>query len=595
MFSAEEGSRTMRTSSPLLVLAAFLAIAATPASAASITRPGMTVTGPATNVSFTFGAATATCTASSLTFTTPKSGGAASIYFAGTDAAFGGCTIAGKAATVTVAPAVWTFAVGKALDAPANASWEVSLATSQITIAAAGGFCTVTLTATPSPATYTNAASALAVADSTVAFTRTGDASCGPASGATGSFKGTYSFAASLMAITENNSSGWTLGSCKGGGISGSGSAFQTRAQLVWMSDFNAVQCEDAGIGFSWSATGSGIGHSRFRDRWFDLAAFAGTSNAPAAGAAGRATTVARIEQGAGGVADVNARLLVIPIASGAIAVVVNTPANCAIDGGETSLDGRAAITKLELEDVYAGTIGQWSQLAAFDGTATCKVDIVRGARLDNSGTTAQFKLFLETVDRVDGSDDVPWDTLGNTSWPATVSKPAFVGGSELAKLVDTTDASVGYVVATDALAKFDTDPTDTEYYLALRSDTPTSTTATWENPTTGTKSRCDGATYARLSGGGPPSTTYRESGWSDVIGFNTAGGVYPICSLTYALAWRDAKDVSNPSGTINQYRQRTVSDYLKFVTGAVGQALAETEHYTALPAAILRTARKGA
>jgi ABC-type phosphate transport system substrate-binding protein len=396
-------------------------------------------------------------------------------------------------------------------------------------------------------------------------------------------------------------SADFSLSPCGGGAIQGSGATFQTNAHAVWGPNFEAACLLDGTV--SYNSTGSGTGRTRFLNRNFDTTAFAGTDEAPgdATGAAAR-DLVTGLQAGPSGTDD--GVLETIPVSASSIAVIVNLPDGCAIDtpvNGAT--DPRPALEKNHVEDVFAGVIDNWSQVPALDqADADCNVAISRTVRFDSSGTSFEFKKFLETVDSADGDgSDTPWETLGNTSWPDTTVNAGEAGGQPLANKVAADDASIGYVVLADGRdAGFQRDTAgDDEYWLPLRSGAPNSTTNGFADPAkAGVSSstrgaNCDTATYQQTGGGTVPTTTQSEPDWSRVVGFNSASG-YSICALTYALAWRDAADVEDPNAAITESRQRTARDYLDYVVSDTGQADAVAQDYSALPAGVLGTARSG-
>jgi ABC-type phosphate transport system substrate-binding protein len=288
-----------------------------------------------------------------------------------------------------------------------------------------------------------------------------------------------------------------------------------------------------------------------------------------------------------------------IPVTASSIAVIVNLPDTCTVETPVGGGDPRPALEKDDVENIYAGGVDNWGDVPAM-GDA-CDVPINRVVRFDSSGTTFEFKKFLETVDAAHG-DTTNWPGFGNTAWPDTTVNAGVAGGPALAEKVAADDGSIGYVVladARDAGFQRSTTGTDDEYWLPLRSGAPDSATDPFVDPskagvTSSTRgAACDEAAYAQ-SGGGLPTTTQSEPGWSRVGGFNSANG-YSVCALTYMLAWRDAADVEDPNGVINESRQRTVRDYLDYVLSPAGQGDAELEDYSVLPSDVLQTAGEGA
>jgi ABC-type phosphate transport system substrate-binding protein len=414
---------------------------------------------------------------------------------------------------------------------------------------------------------------------------------------------GACAAAAALVAVSAAPASAadFSLLPCEGGDIQGSGATFQTNAQNAWSASFG-LSC---GPLVTYNSTGSGTGRSRFLNRNFDLAAFAGTDEAPgdAAGAQPR-DLVTGIQAGPNGNDD--GVLETIPVTASSIAVIVNLPDSCSVETPVSGSDPRAALEKDDVEDIYSGDIDNWGQVPAINDA--CNVAINRVVRSDSSGTTFEFKKWLETVDDVDGdATNIDWEGLANTSWPdTTVNAGADMpGGQPLANKVANDDASIGYVVlgdGRDAGFQRATTGTDDEYWLPLRSGAPDSTTNPFVDPsesgvTSSTKgANCDQATYVQNNGDPVPTTTQSEPDWSRVVGFNSTNG-YSICALTYMLAWRDAADVDEdpaPPVVITEAGQRTVRDYLEQIVSDSGQSDALGEDYSVLPSGVLGTARSG-
>jgi ABC-type phosphate transport system substrate-binding protein len=413
---------------------------------------------------------------------------------------------------------------------------------------------------------------------------------------------GACAAAAALAAATASPASAdFTLSPCAGDDIQGSGATFQAVAQSVWsQSGF----CETPTV--TYNSTGSGTGRQRLLDRDFAQAAFAGSDEAPAAGTDPARDTVGGLQQG-GTMGSDDGVLETIPVTASSITVIVNLPNGCAIDTPVNSVtDPRPALEKQDVEDIFDGEFDNWNQVPALDAAdGDCNVAIERVVRNDNSGTTFEFKKFLEEVDAASGGEnDTNWPGLGNTVWPDTTVNPGTSGGPAVASKVNADDGSIGYVVLADARPNFeDAGMGDDEYWLPLREGTnPLSTAGAFADPASAGPApqdppvkgaNCDNATYLAAGGGAVPTTTQSAGGWAGVEGHNSAAG-YSICAISYMLVWRDALDV-DPQTSITQGRQRTVRDYLEYILSEDGQAAAQGEDYSALPSGILTTANDGA
>lgn len=403
----------------------------------------------------------------------------------------------------------------------------------------------------------------------------------------------------------------------------GRGATFQADAQTLWAEHFGIAEFGGCtGFKPKYTAVGSGAGRTAFQRREFNIAAFGGTDEAPSIGVEGDTSnaTVRGIEEvnatiNGEAIKNKDARLLVVPVVSAALTVVINTPDGCPVVKkiGEVTAGvprkNRAKISNSEIEQIYRGEIKTWDKLAAFHDTDTdCKDTIKVAVRQDSSGTTSQFKQWLHTVNSGVVHKEKDWEELAfganNTLWPElpSIKKPVAAGGAEVAKLVETSDASIGYVVLADAAPKFGTSEGEGSiYWTALLNsagemeDPAVTPSVEEEEEGVFTKSNCASAEYSiALTGGAIPATTWgRLADWSKVVGFNSKTA-FAICSLSYVLAWRDAADVNNPFGKINEKLQRSVRDYIKWIT-SVGQTTALPAFYSPLPTKIRETALAGA
>jgi ABC-type phosphate transport system substrate-binding protein len=201
--------------------------------------------------------------------------------------------------------------------------------------------------------------------------------------------------------------------------------------------------------------------------------------------------------------------------------------------------------------------------------------------RFDVSGTTLQFKRWLDQVNPGRG-----WTGFANSEWPGATINPGTKGGGALAALVKSTDGSLGYVdLATARANGFETagGGTDDTFWLAVDDNAgqPSEPTADPDGYREGTPARganCDGTQFTRQPGGADPTL----EDWSQVTGATTPSG-YPLCLLTFDLAWDDQADVYG-SGDGEQGQARTVKDYLADVVGTSGQSLLPAGDYSSLP-----------
>lgn len=371
----------------------------------------------------------------------------------------------------------------------------------------------------------------------------------------------------------------FSLGPCGGSAVSGQGSSFQTAAQGAWAAQF-AAGCSSIQVGYTANGSGAGLaslGANATGDR--DPATrFAGTDDAPTA------QQIARIDAGPASGATAAGQVRAIPVAAGAIVVIVNFPDGCAVPAGEAYGD-RFHVSSQVLEEAWAGQRATWGDLLPGIAPGCAGAPVKRAVRFDASGTTQQFKRWLDHVDPGRG-----WAGYGNTEWPGTTINAGTKGGGALAGLVASADGSLGYVDLATARAK-GFEAGDDTFWLPVddAAGQPVEPTADPQGYVQGTAARganCDAAQFSGAPAGADPTL----GDWSAVTGVETPTG-YPLCLLTYALAWDDAARVYG-AGAAEEAKARTVKDYLGFVVGADGQSILAAHDYAPLPAGLAAVAR---
>jgi ABC-type phosphate transport system substrate-binding protein len=369
--------------------------------------------------------------------------------------------------------------------------------------------------------------------------------------------------------------------SCTGGNITGAGSSLQGLAHTaVWKPAFEGSVCNEGTFPtVSYEPVGSGKGMAEWN---YDGAkgsintglSFIGTDDAPSK------TQIEAIKSKAGG-----AQLAVVPVTQTAIAIVANLPEGCELEG----------ITNTSLVAVMEGRVSNWSKVEGTEGT--CNSAITRVVRKDASGTTYQFKNYLFklynkglfcTTGATEGK--ATWQDLEafetpNVSWPescpakalSTVVRPAANGGGELVKKVNATDGSIGYAALPDAVNDKDANTV----ILSLQNNgQKKGGEANFADPNSGTVANCGGMTYQVPS----PIGARRDVDWSGVFGAKPAigGESYPLCALTYALAFHGYQ-----AAGFTQAQETTVRDYLYgYVVQPTGQEDINSNYYAALPTA---------
>lgn len=388
--------------------------------------------------------------------------------------------------------------------------------------------------------------------------------------------------------------------SCEGSDITGRGSSLQNIAQnSVWKVGFETGVCgtEPFTPSITYESKSSGAGMEKWN---YDLKegkintafSFIGTDDAPNATQIGNITSVAK-----------GASLLTIPVAQTSIAIAANPPAGCEVEG----------VTNKDLENVFDGTILKWSQLSQFLTSAggepnpACNFAIKRIVRKGSSGTTYQFKNYLYQIEKkpvpcVTGGEKT-WaelETAGtiNETWPedegCAITRSALEkveGGGGLAEAVAKTPRSIGYAALPDVKSKFKStncEETSNCEILSLQNNGKKKfTEMTTANPVAiGETANCKTAVYTvpPLARKSTKVGNGLNADWSLVFGAKLdttkTGNGYPLCTLTYALAFNK---YSSPEFSKGQ--EETVSDYLKeYVVKPSGQAAIASNFYAPLP-----------
>lgn len=270
---------------------------------------------------------------------------------------------------------------------------------------------------------------------------------------------------------------------------------------------------------------------------------------------------------------------------------------------------------------------------------------IVRIVRFDTSGTTFNFKAYLSLLPSPGNDGGTKLWTSGpvaanSTEWPVTsatdlkvpspvngsnectesthICKAAAEGGGSLASAVEKTNGAIGYLDLATAREKhfdmtenktgepgavgFEETKNDRLYWLPLQTVNsegnviganyvePTADPTAHDNPLglSSTKgANCSGADYR-----GIPSTPAGDptlGDWSSATA--TGGTTYPVCAITYDLAFDDDAPVYGNT-TPEQEKARTVKDYLTAVVDNSGGLRAFD--YATLPLTLVTDAQTG-
>lgn len=314
------------------------------------------------------------------------------------------------------------------------------------------------------------------------------------------------------LSLTGSAQASFSTPECTGSQIKGAGASFQGTAQnSLWrptslftycQSDFSVTPASPTALVNTYDTPGSGAGITAVKTR--NAAYRYAGSDDPLSD-----TDIAAINAGdATSTAD-DAKIRSIPVAVGAVGVVVNVPnlaaggvagagAPCLIPDAQLDTPGtpntaRLKLTQDQVEKIFRGVDTKWADLVpnitanpsdsgGVNDTFCKNFPLRRAVRFDSSGTTYILKDFLRTVNGSTVSGSLTWRDLASTnellnrSWPGNATLPAFDynqdgdtadageaagasqtvnaganGGGALRGLVASTDGAIGYLALSDA------------------------------------------------------------------------------------------------------------------------------------------------
>jgi len=277
--------------------------------------------------------------------------------------------------------------------------------------------------------------------------------------------------------------------------LNGAGGSFPLPLYTLWFYEYAAL----TGVKISYQAVGSGAGINQITAGTVDF----GASDAI------MTTQQQAAAEAAGG------PILHIPMTSGPIAIIYNLTG---IPSGQIKLTGDV------LAKIYLKTITNWNdpQITALNpGVNLPNTPIVVVHRSDGSGTTFIFTNYLSKVSS-DWSTKVGSAT--SVSWPGDVGAPLNAG---VAAAVKETPASIGYV----------------ELSYAVQNNLPwvllQNASGNWEAPTlAGTSAAMANVTL--------------PDDMKIMITNSPNPDAYPICGLTWILAYVNQKDKAKGEALVN-------------------------------------------
>jgi ABC-type phosphate transport system substrate-binding protein len=443
--------------------------------------------------------------------------------------------------------------------------------------------------------------------------------------------------------------------------IKGRGSTFQDNAQLVLDPQFNEIKAkpnknafacggtqggkkqikveyletakEDRGSGACLKAFGAGIKAPEVAK--YGKFAFCGTDEAPNAS---QRKEMESHKEGAE-----NESIESIPIAQGAVAVIVHLPENCVASSEVTGAENRLVLKVQTLEGIYRGTITKWSQITDNGDNlsgAGCnpEEEIKRVVRLDKSGTTHIFKEFLALASENTKLEEVPFEaeefgeiesgkgdpcgsvlppekkTWGqvatgceNQRWPKgskAVVRPSATGNQGVIETVQKEQSSIGYGDLAQVRPAFGAGAGTGQFWVEVQHNFNPKLPATGatygdassnRESTVVAESNCAGTPYTNGKEKFPPKDT--RALWNAVRA-KIKVGHYPICGLTYDLVLDEGSKYNKETESLLTLGGATSAvDFELWMNSAVkegGSSVIKKHDYTALPDPIADKAEEG-
>jgi hypothetical protein len=260
---------------------------------------------------------------------------------------------------------------------------------------------------------------------------------------------------------------------------------------------------------------------------------------------------------------------------------------------------------------------------------SSCAGDPILEARSAPSGTTAGFKRYLADLDSTEGNVGFTYGECTATAekaesaecWPEASNKveTGNESGGLLAEKVYNTPGSAGYADLADARKHFKAavgtfeeheNAKNEKYYSAILlvpNGTAASEGTHRESPEITTAGAEEGGSNCKSASYPEPAEVKPNEDWSKAKESNaTSGtaGVYPICTLTFDVAWQRYKSpkwTNAKTSAAEEYAKEqygTTFSYLRAVVtkGQEGEALKELakKHFLGLPSKLVTEDKSG-
>jgi ABC-type phosphate transport system substrate-binding protein len=314
--------------------------------------------------------------------------------------------------------------------------------------------------------------------------------------------------------------------------------------------------------------------------------------------------------------ADQTTNIMSFPVTSTAVMVGeffgASPAAGCPANGSQPQLTGQ------QLSDIFGGLDTNWQQIF---GTGNCNVPIRRDVRVDKSGTTQNFKNYLQAINGAgalcDGSNWNNYATdANNVNWPkGGTCSPLVVGASStnLSGNKGVLDTCVGLnspgggdpndpgpVPGTICYADLPDFHGNAAYTGALDEvQLPSGVGGVYQTPENGRRANCDLSGVSTPNGndtgavGLAAGDTWSLNNSGIVHGnLGNQGSDYPICAMTWDLVYTGTSTAfgvtaGNPVQNLSNDARRTLYNYVLYMLKD-GQTLTTSIFYQSLPQNLL-------
>jgi hypothetical protein len=300
--------------------------------------------------------------------------------------------------------------------------------------------------------------------------------------------------------------------------------------------------------------------------------------------------------------------LMTFPIASTSIGFGVNlTSTDC---GGTHTAP--IQLTTSMISRLMSGDIKTWDDTSLRAGglnswLANCHTAVSRIVRDDANQTTQNLKNYLVHADNnrstattcyVGGQWLAYANASFNTSWPGDGGKvcspllyPTSNGDAAQLSLCASTHGAICYADTPDLIAQ------STLIRPSIRNATDTAYAA----PSSGFAANCSlptlvppPGTPASAIGMNPTDSWATDNPSGDHGDVTFAGSSYPICELTYIMAYAGLKNGGTAVSELNYDQRRTLASFLTYILSEPAQTKLSTGYFQQLPTTIVATLRGG-